>query len=120
MVGRRTIATEQHFYLCLFKLLFACLGSGVDSGGCSCPGVRRRLGVAGSIVARLGGVWRRRGLGLSAGLGVCTSLVRSVVLCGSEAWTVRRVDSGGVRSGLFDVEDATTLSCSSAAVTVSE
>ena len=48
------------------------------------------------------------------------SLVRSVVLCGSEAWTVRRVDSGGVRSGLFDVEDATTLSCSSAAVTVSE
>jgi len=59
---------------------------------------RGRLGVAGSIVARLDGVWRRRGLSLSAKLGVYTSLVQSVVLCGSEAWTVRRVDGGGVRS----------------------
>jgi len=77
---------------------FACLGSGVGSGGCSCPEVHGRLGVAGSIVAQLGRVWRRRGLGLSAGLGVCASLVRSVVLCGSGAWTVRRVGGGGVRS----------------------
>ena len=49
---------------------FAYLGSDMGSDGCSCPEVRGRLCVAGSIVARLDGVWRRRGLGLSAGLGV--------------------------------------------------
>ena len=49
---------------------FACLGSGVGSGSCSCPEMRRRLGVAGSIVARLDRVWRRRRLGLSARLGI--------------------------------------------------
>ena len=72
---------------------FACLGSGVDSDGCSCPGMHGRLGVAGSVVAQLGRVWRRQGLGLSAGLGVYASLVRLVVLYGSETWTMRKVDS---------------------------
>jgi len=74
------------------------LGSDIDSDGYSCPEIHGRLGIAGSIVAQLDKVWRRRGLGLSARLRVCTSLVQSVVLYGSETWTMRKVDSDRIQS----------------------
>jgi len=60
--------------------------------------VHRRLGIAGSIMAQLDKVWRQQRLSLSTKLRICTSIVQSVVLYGSETWTVHKVDSGRIQS----------------------
>jgi len=46
------------------------------------------LGIAGSIMAQLDKVWRQQRLSLSTKLIIYTSLVQSVVLYGSETWTM--------------------------------
>ena len=51
--------------------------------------VHRRLGIAGSIMAQLDKVWRQQRLSLFTKLRIYTSLVQSVVLYGSETWTMR-------------------------------
>jgi len=52
----------------------------------------------GSIIAQLDNVWRQQRLSLSTKLRICTSLVQSVVLYGSETWTMRKVDSDRIQS----------------------
>ena len=53
---------------------------------------------AGSIMAQLDNVWRQQRLSLSTKLRIYTSLVQSVVLHGSETWTMRKVDSDRIQS----------------------
>ena len=71
---------------------------GVDSDGYSYPEIHRRLGIAGSIMAQLDKVWRQQRLSLSTKLRIYTSLVQSVVLYGSETWTMPKVDSDRIQS----------------------
>jgi len=78
---------------------FTYLGSDIDSEGYSYPEIHRRLGITGSIMAQLDNVWRQQRLSLSTKLRIYTSLVQSVVLYGSEMWTMLKVDSEG--SSLF-------------------
>ena len=77
---------------------FTYLGSDIDSDGYSCPEIHRRLGIAGSIMAQLDKLWRQQRLSLSTNLRIYTSLVQSVVLYGSETWTMRKVDSDRIQS----------------------
>jgi len=44
-------------------------------------------------MAQLDKVWRQQRLSLSTKLRIYTSLMQSVVLYGSETWTMRKVDS---------------------------
>ena len=78
---------------------FTYLGSDINSEGYSYPEVHRRLcSIAGSIMAQLDNVWRQQRLRLSTKLRIYTSLVQSVVLYGSETWTLRKVDSDRIQS----------------------
>jgi len=76
---------------------FTYLGSDIDSDGYSYPEIHRRLGISGSIMAQLD-VWRQQRLSLSTKLRIYTSLVQLIVLCGSETWTMRKVDSDRIQS----------------------
>jgi len=77
---------------------FTYSGSDIDSDGYFYPEIHRRLGIAGSIMAQLDNVWHQQRLSLSTKLRIYTSLVQSVVLYGSETWTVRKVDSDRIHS----------------------
>ena len=79
-------------------MCFTYLGSDIDSDGYSYPEIHRRLGIAGSIMAQLDKVWRQQRLSLSTRLRIYTSLVQSVVLYGSETWTMRKVDSDRIQA----------------------
>ena len=48
-------------------------------------------------MAQLDKVWRQQRLSLSTKLRIYTSLVQSVVLYGSETWTMRKVDSDSIQ-----------------------
>ena len=80
------------------------LGSDIDSEGYSYPEIHRRLSIAGSIMAQLDNVWRQQRLSLSTKLRIYTSLVQSVVLYGSETWTLRKVDSDTDRIQSFHMQ----------------
>ena len=56
------------------------------------------LGIAGSILAQLDNVWHQQRLRLSTKLRIYTSLVQSIVLHGSETWTLCKVDSDRIQS----------------------
>ena len=49
-------------------------------------------------MAQLDNVWRQQRLSLSTKLKIYTSSVQSVVLYGSETWTIRKVDSDRIQS----------------------
>jgi len=49
-------------------------------------------------MAQLDNVWRQQRLSLSTKLRIYTSLVQSVVLYGSETWTMRKVNSDRIQS----------------------
>ena len=103
--AQRTIHIDNQAVETVSK--FTYLGSDIDSEGYSQrssqqardPEIRRRLDIAGSIMAQCDNVWRQQRLSLSTKLRIYTSLVQSVVLYGSETWTMRKVDSD--RSSLF-------------------
>jgi len=76
---------------------FTYLGSDIDSDGYSYPEIHRRLGITGSIMAQLDNIWRQQRLSLSTKLRIYTSVVQSVVLYGSETWTMRKVDSDRIQ-----------------------
>jgi len=64
-----------------------------------CPSVTRRyrietkrLYISSKFFHHLDNVWRQQRLSLSTKLRIYTSLVQSVVLYGSETWTMRKVD----------------------------
>ena len=72
---------------------FTYLGSGVVSGSSSTPEVHRRICLVSSIVGQLDRVWRNRRLSLNMKLRLYTSLVQSVLLHGSEIWTLTKADT---------------------------
>ena len=77
---------------------FTYLGSDVDSEGYSTPEIHRRLGMGNSIMGQLDTIWRQRKLSMQTKLRLYTSLVLSVLLYGSETWTLRRSDSDRLQS----------------------
>jgi len=62
------------------------------------PEVHRHIGLANSILGQLDRVWRNRRLSLNTKLRLCTSLVQSVLLHGSETWTVTKADSARLQA----------------------
>ena len=77
---------------------FTYLRSDVDSEGYSTPEIHRRLGMGSSIMGQLDAIWRQQKLSLQTKLRLYTSLVLSVVLYGSETWTLRKSDSDRLQS----------------------
>ena len=77
---------------------FTYLGSDVVSGSSSTPKVHRRIGLTNSILCKLDRVWRNRGLSLNTKLRLYTSLVQSVLLHGSETWTLTKANSGRLQT----------------------
>jgi len=57
-----------------------------------------RIGLANSILGQLDGVWRNRRLSLNMKLRLYTSLVQSVLLHGSETWTLTKADSARLQA----------------------
>jgi hypothetical protein len=72
---------------------FTYLGSDVDSDGYSTPEIHRRIGMANSIMGQLDSIWKQQRLSLQTRLRLYSSLVLSVLLYGSETWTLRKSDS---------------------------
>ena len=77
---------------------FTYLGSDVDSDGYSTPEVHKRIGMASSIMGQLDTVWNQQRLCLQTKLRLYSSLVLSVLLYGSETWTLRKADSTKVQA----------------------
>ena len=61
-------------------------------------GRARQVNSTGCFKVQLDKVWRQQRLSLSTKLRTYTSLVQSVVLYGSETWTMRKVDSDRIQS----------------------
>jgi len=68
------------------------------SGSSSTLEVHRRIGLANSIVGQLDRVWRNRRLSLNTKLRLYTSLVQSVLLHGSETWTLTKADTAQLQA----------------------
>jgi len=81
---------------------FTYLGSDVVSGSSSTREVHRCIGLANSIVGQLDGIWRNRRLSLNTKLRLYTSLVQSVLLHGSETWTLTKADTARLQA--FDMK----------------
>jgi Reverse transcriptase (RNA-dependent DNA polymerase) len=77
---------------------FTYLGSDVDSEGYSTPEIRRRLGMANSIMGQLDPIWKQKRLSLQTRLRLYSSLTLSVLLYGSETWTLRKMDMDKLQS----------------------
>ena len=69
---------------------FRYLGCEFDVSGYCSTEIRRRLGMAGSIMGQLASVWRQRRLSLSTKFRIYRSCVLSVLLYGCQTWTVRK------------------------------
>ena len=52
----------------------------------------RRIGLASNIFGRLANIWKRTGLSLQAKIRLYNTLVISVLLYGSETWTLLKAD----------------------------
>jgi len=77
---------------------FIYLGSDVVSSSSSTPEVHSCIGLANSIVGQLDRVWRNRRLSLNTKLRLYTSLVQSVLLHGSETWTLTKADTARLQA----------------------
>ena len=77
---------------------FTYLGSDINADGYSTPEIHRRLGIAYSVMGQLDAVWRRSRLSLNTKLRIYSSLVLSVLLYGSETWTLRKTDSDRIQA----------------------
>ena len=77
---------------------FTYLGSDVNSDDYSTPEIHRRIGMASSIMGQLDTVWNQQRLSLQTKLRLYSSLVLSVLLYGSETWTLRKADSKKVQA----------------------
>ena len=81
---------------------FVYLGSIVSSSGYCSREVKRRIGLAGSVFKQLERVWRQSRLTLRTKLRVYSACVRSVLLYGSETWTLLKSDANSLRA--FDIQ----------------
>ena len=68
------------------------LGSDIHSSERSTPEILRRIGLASNIFGRLANIWKRTGLSLQTKIWLYTALVISVLLYGSETWTLLKAD----------------------------
>jgi len=71
---------------------FTYLGSDIHSSERSTPEILRRTGLASNIFGRLANVWKRTGLSLQTKIRLYNALVISVLLYGSETWTLLKAD----------------------------
>ena len=71
---------------------FTYLGSDIHSSERSTPEILRRIGLASNIFGRLANIWKRTGLSLQAKIRLYDALVISVLLYGSETWTLLKAD----------------------------
>jgi len=71
---------------------FTYLGSDIHSSERSTPEILRRIGLASNIFGRLANVRKRTGLSLQAKIRLYNALVISVLLYGSETWTILKAD----------------------------
>ena len=71
---------------------FTYLGSDIHSSERSTPEILRRIGLASNIFGRLANIWKRTGLSLQTKIRLYNALVISVLLYGSETWTLLKAD----------------------------
>ena len=71
---------------------FTYLGSDIHSSERSTPEIPRRIGLASNIFGRLANIWKRTGLSLQTKIRLYIALVISVLLYGSETWTLLKAD----------------------------
>jgi len=77
---------------------FTYLGSDVVSSGYSSPEILRRIGMANATMGQLDSIWRQRKLSLTTKLRLYSSLVLSILLYGSETWTLLKEDSRKIQA----------------------
>ena len=71
---------------------FKYLGSVIHSDGRCTPEIRRRIGMASSTMGQLSRVWNQQRLATRTKIRIFRSCVLSVLLYGSETWTLQRED----------------------------
>ena len=71
---------------------FTYLGSDIHSSERSTPEILRRIGLASNIFGRLANIWKRTELSLQTKIRLYNALVISVLLYGSETWTLLKAD----------------------------
>ena len=86
---------------------FTYLGSDIDSSGYCSPDIRRRLGLVSSIMAQVGRVWRNKRLSTPTKIRIYSTCDLSVMLYGSESWTLLAEDSRRVQSFLMTCQRPT-------------
>ena len=71
---------------------FTYLGSDIHSSERFTPEIFRRIGLASNIFGRLANIWKRTGLSLQTKIRLYDALVISILLFGSETWTLLKAD----------------------------
>ena len=74
------------------KLRWSYTYSDIHSSERSTPEILRRIGLASNIFGRLANIWTRTGLSLETKIRLYNALVISVLLYGSETWTLLKAD----------------------------
>ena len=72
---------------------FIYLGSEVNSSGYCSSDIRRRIGIAHSVMSQLDKVWRQGRLSLATKLRIYKSCILSTLLYGSECWSLLKQDA---------------------------
>lgn len=83
---------------------FRYLGCCIDHTGYCSPEISRRIGMASSVMNQLTKVWSQRRLSLQSKCRLYSSLVLSVLLYGSETWTLRKTDLNRLESFHFSCQ----------------
>ena len=71
---------------------FPYLGATVDKEGGGSKDIMNRLQKARRAFQRLGKVWAARGIGRRTKIRLFKTLIRPVLLCGSETWKITKAD----------------------------
>ena len=88
-IGSETVAAVDKFTY---------LGSDVSSSGSSSPEILRRIGMANTTMGQLDSIWKKKNLRLTTKLRLYSSLVVSVLLYGSETWTLLKEDARKIQA----------------------
>src|SRR5580692_9615660 len=71
---------------------FIYLGCEVNASGYCSPDVKRRIGIAGSVMSQLDGTWKQSNLSLRTKLRIYQSCVVSTLLYGADCWSLLKKD----------------------------
>ena len=88
-IGSETVAAVDKFTY---------LGSDVSSSGSSSPEILRRIGMANTTMGQLDSIWKKKNLSLTTKLRLYSSLVVSVLLYGSETWTLLKENARKIQA----------------------